>query len=146
MLQRLEGTYAMNQKIMPPSLWHDFIPPCQAKARSQKKHAKARKARRAALRESTRPEASCMSGALFLWSVQRLAFCWYLSGSASPNSCEASFCLEGQKEAGVGPWARPPEETGGLRQKKGPTGWIQRSSQGHEHSTKSDDSRHSAFV
>ena len=54
--------------------WHDLIPPCQAKARSQKKHAKARKARRAALRESTRPEASCMSDALFLWFVQRLAF------------------------------------------------------------------------
>ena len=74
MLQRLQGTYAMNQKILSPSLWRDLIPPCQAKARSQKKHAKARKARRAALRESTRPDTSCMSDALFLWFVQRLAF------------------------------------------------------------------------
>ena len=49
-----------------------------------------------------------------------IGFCWYLSGSVSPNSCEVSFCcFEGQKEAGVGPGARPPEETGGLRQKKG---------------------------
>ena len=133
MLQRLEGTYAMNQKMMSPSLWHDLIPPCQAKARSQKKHAKARKAPQGRTAGEHAPRGQLHVGCAVPLICAEIGFCWYLSGSVSPNSCEASFCLEGQKEAGVGPWARPPEETGGLRQKKGPTGWVQTGAEGHEH-------------
>ena len=117
-LQRLEGTYAMNQKIVSPSLWRDLIPPCQAKARRQKKHSKARKERRARLRESMRPEASCMSDALFLWLVQRLDVARISQFQSVPNSCEASFCFAGQKEERVGAGARSAAEACGLRQEK----------------------------
>ena len=128
------------------SLWRDLIPPCQAKARRQKKHSKARKESRARLRESTRPEASCMSDALFLWLVQRLDVACISHVQSVPNSCEAFFCFEGQKEERVGAGARSAVEACGLRQEKSRTRWIQRSAQGHEHSAKSDDSRNSAVV
>ena len=51
-----------------------------------------------------------------------------------------------KKEERVGAGARSAAEACGLRQEKSRTRWIQRSSQGHEHSTKSDDSRDSAFM
>ena len=97
MLQRLQGTYAMNQKILSPSLWRDLIPPCQAKARSQKKHAKARKARRAAMRD-------CMSDALFLWFVQRSDWLLLVSLRFSQSQLMWSILLLFRRTKGSGSW------------------------------------------
>ena len=50
--------------------------------------------------------------------MQRLDFARISQVQSVPNSCEASFCFEGQKEERVGAGARSAEEARGLYAKR----------------------------